>query len=314
MLYLLYGPDTFRSQLKLKEIVEEYGKKHGTSAYVRVCDGETASFEDLKREAETRSLFQEKKLIILKRACSNARFADALDSQKEFLLRSYHVFLFFEDAENAPKHSLWKFLLANAVSQKFELLKGAKLSSWVRQSCLKKGGAIAQNAAELLAERAKGDLWTIDRELSKLVAFLNADSIERRHIERHVRQDSELNIFAAIDEAANRRLPQALSLLSRHMEQGDSPLYLFSMLAFQFRNLLIVKSSQERKLEIAVIAKKYSLHPFVARKCAALSLRFSLRQLITLYQSLWKFDYSIKNGKIDATSAVYQWILQIPNH
>lgn len=311
MLYLLYGSDTFRSQLKLREIIGEYKNKHGARAYVRTCEGENLAFEEVKREAETFSLFQEKKLIILKRVFSNTRVADELVERKEFLLNSPHVFLFFEDAEKEPAHSLWKFLLANAKSQKFEQCKGLTLLSWVMRACENKGGSIARDATVSLIEHTKGDLWAIDQELSKLTAFLGAMPIERSHVERYVRQDAELNIFAALDDAASRRLPHALRLLAEHMERGESPLYLFSMLAFQFRNLITVKSAQERALAPGGIAKRYSLHPFVVRKCLALCSRFSLRQLREVYQSLWTFDYAVKTGKIDAKSALYQFVLQM---
>lgn len=316
MIYILYGQDTFRSQAKLREIVDAYKKKHGGSSYILVCEGDSLEFETLKREAETNSLFQEKKLIILKRAFSRERFIEDLASQKDLLTRSPHVFLFIEDKEGEEKHPLWKFLLANATSQNFEPLKGMALVSWVKNASSQKGADLAQDATVLLIERTKGDLWAMDQELSKLAAFAREEGSSKTRIEKAlvagaVPEDPELSIFSAIDEAAKGKPARALYLFFRHMEKGDSPLYLFSMLAFQLRNLIIVKSSRERERTPSVIAKTHAMHPFVVSKCQALSSRFSLGALRALHQSLWTLDCSVKNGTIDARSALYQSVLAI---
>ena len=51
-------------------------------------------------------------------------------------------------------------------------------------------------------------------------------------------------------------------MLHKQLEDGDAPLYLLSMIAYQFRNLLIIKELQDARTPYNIMAKKSGLASF----------------------------------------------------
>jgi DNA polymerase-3 subunit delta len=91
-----------------------------------------------------------------------------------------------------------------------------------------------------------------------------------------------------------------LVLLHKHLDAGENSLYLLSMIAYQFRNLLIIKELLNARKPLA----SCGLHPFVVKKSSYLCSQFSMEQLKKIYQKIFQVDLDIKTGKIEAETAL----------
>ena len=100
-------------------------------------------------------------------------------------------------------------------------------------------------------------------------------------------------------------------LLHKHIANGDAPLYLLSMIAYQFRNLLSIKQLQDKNEPYAAIAKISGLHPFVVQKSYQLCSQFSIEQLKKIYQKIFQADFDIKTGNIEAETALDLLVAEI---
>jgi DNA polymerase-3 subunit delta len=76
------------------------------------------------------------------------------------------------------------------------------------------------------------------------------------------------------------------------------------MIAYQFRNLLIIKELQDAKKPYALVVKKSGLHPFVAQKSYYLCNQFSFEKLKKIYLKIFQIDSDIKTGKIESETAL----------
>ena len=76
------------------------------------------------------------------------------------------------------------------------------------------------------------------------------------------------------------------------------------MVAYQFRNLLIIKELMEKGEPYGAIAKKSGLHPFVVQKTYYLCNQFSLLELKKIYNKIFQTDADIKIGKIEPELAL----------
>ena len=145
-------------------------------------------------------------------------------------------------------------------------------------------------------------------EIKKLSTFKSDKEIKVSDVELLIKPKIESDIFKTIGAIASRDKKRALGLLKAHLEKGDSPLYLFSMINFQFRNLLIIKD---------IIMRNFSplnstdLHPFVVRKSLFLVRKFKLSELKKIYQKIFEVDLAIKTGKIDPEAALELLIAEI---
>ena len=156
-------------------------------------------------------------------------------------------------------------------------------------------------------------------EIKKLVAYKTGHNqittvtklcpeIEREDVELLVKSKIEIDIFKTIDAIAAKNKKRALKLLKAHLEKGDSPLYLLSMINFQFRNLLIIKDLIEKNLSPYSFT---NLHPYVIKKSISLLGKFSFSELKKIYQKIFEVDLDIKTGKIEPEMALDLLITEI---
>ena len=317
MLIFLYGQDTYRSRQKLNEIINHYKKIHKSGLNLKYFDGKNLSFQDFKDEIRSVSMFAEKKLAVLKNTFLNKNFKENfLRDSKEFA-ESKNIVLFYEEEEFSGD-KLFKFLKKHAKSQEFKPLQSQKLKNWVKKGFDDYGIEIREEALEKLINFVGSDLWQMANEIKKLVSYklkCPNPEISQRDIELLVKPKIENDIFKTIDAIASKNKKQAIELIHKHLEKGDTPLYLLSMINFQFRNLLIVKSQELRRKfyagDVRVLTEKLKMHPYVIQKSTQQTRKFNFEELKKIYQKIFQVDLSIKTGKVEPETALDLFIAEI---
>lgn len=314
MLIFLYGPDTFRSRRKLNEVIEQYKKANPTGLSLNFIDFKEKDFADFKNAVETVSMFREKKLVILKNLFGSDKIAQEkfLDYSDKIKKSDDSVVVVYETGETDKNNPLFKSLCQKPVMfQEFNLLSSQRLIEEVGQMFRAAKTAIAPKALEKLVFYVGNDLWRMSQEMEKLINYKGGAAIEEKDIDFLIKPKISSDIFATIDALAERKKAAALHLISRHLEKGDDPLYIFSMLVYQIRNLLNVKSLVEKGVAYPDLAKILKIHPFVIKKTFWQIKQFSLPGLKKIHQQLFEADLAIKIGKIDARLAVERIIMDI---
>ena len=300
MIIFLYGEDTYRSRRKLEEIVAHYKEIHQSGLNLKYFDGNIVDFQDFKSELQTVSMFKEKKLLILTDVFSNQEFKDGFLKDAEWFVDSDNVILFYEEKGEFAHDRLFTFFKKHAQSQEFELLTGLKIKNWLKDEFTKNKTRIDPMALETMVNFAGNDLWQLANDVQKLVAYKRGKEIETKDVRLFVKPKLETDIFKTIDAISLKNKKQALNLLHKHLEKGDSPLYLLSMINFQFRNILGVKALPERGEPLS----SSGLKPFLARKSSEQARKFTYDELKKIYQKIFQIDYSIKTGKLDPQAAL----------
>jgi len=300
MIIFLYGEDTYRSRKKLEEIVAHYKEIHKSGLNLRYFDGQKTDLGEIKSELQTVSMFKEKKLFILTDAFSNKELKEGFLKERKWLVDSDNVVLFYEKQGSFSKDPFFTFLKKHAQTQEFELLDGPKTRSWLKNEFEKSKIRIGPMVLEAMLSCAGNDLWQLSNDVGKLVAFKGGREVELKDVRALVKPKIETDIFKTIDAIALKNKKQALNLLHKHLEKGDSPLYLLSMINFQFRNILGVKDLIERGQPLS----KSGLSPFLARKGYEQARKFTYDELKKIYQKIFLVDHSIKTGKIDPQAAL----------
>jgi len=314
MIIFLYGPDTYRSKQKLNEIIEHYKKIHKSGLSLIFFDFKEDSFEDFRDAFKSFSMFKEKKLMVLKNLFFNSKIENDFLKNLREISRPKEIILIYEEEidENTP---LAKELKKEAKFQKFNLLEGIFLKNWVKREFQKYSARIEPEALNLLLDFVGNDLWQMENEIKKLVNYSPGKEIKRKDIELLVKPKIETDIFKTIDAIAAKNKRKALFLMKEHLEKGDSPAYLLAMINFQFRNLLIIKSSELRRElytnDMRILSEKLKMHPYVIRKAIQQSKKFSLEELKKIYQKIFQVDLGIKTGKIDPETALDLLIAEI---
>jgi len=308
MIIFLYGLDTYRSRQKLNEIIEHYKKIHKSGLNLRYFTGDKLNFQDFKEEIKQTSMFKEKKLAVLIDIFPNTEFEKKFLEEKKFWLKTEDILLFYTTAQISEKDALLSFLKKYAKGQEFQPLEGQKLKNWVKKEFENFGAKIDERALEKIIDFVGNNLWQMENEIKKLVSYKEKEIIKEKDVEILVKPKIESDIFETINAIAIKNKKRAFQLLKKHLEKGDSPLYLLSMINFQFRNLLIVKDLLERNQSPYV---KTGLHPYVVQKSLGLSRKFDISELKKIYRKIFQADLNIKTGRIEPETALDLLITEI---
>lgn len=312
MIIFLYGPDTYRSLQKFNEIVERYKKIHQSGFNLKYFEGEDFDFQDFQKEVRSTPMFQEKKLIVLKRVLSNENFKENfLKEGKKFVVSKDTILLFWEEGGELKEDRLVKFFKKNAQCQEFKLLTKEKLLVWARKEMAKYKTRIEKNALFQLVDSVGNNLWQMANEIKKLASYKNGKIIEIEDVELLIKPKIETDIFKTITALSSRDKKTAINLIHQHLEKGEHPLYLLSMISYQFRNLLLVKDLSKKYQSFYLISKILNLPSYVIKKNHSQAQKFTIEELKKIYQKIFKVDHDIKAGRINPEVALDMLIAEI---
>jgi DNA polymerase-3 subunit delta len=311
MIYFLYGEDSYRSKQKLGEIIDGYKKVHKSGLNLIYIDAKEKKFGDFYSNFKITSMFAEKKLIILKNVFENLKFQEEFTKEFKKIEEIKDIVVIYENDSVDKRGKFFKILekaaclpAGMAKAQDFNFLQGAGLKNWIKKEFEKHGTKIDVMAENMFFDLCQKDLWKNAGDIKKLCDFKMGGVINREDVALHIRPKIENDIFKTIEALASKNKKLALTLFHKHLDNGDNALYILSMVAYQFRNLLILKELMEKNVPYGLIAKKSGLHPFVVQKTFYLCNQFSMPELKKIYNKIFQTDADIKIGKIEPEMAI----------
>ncbi|MCG2686879.1 DNA polymerase III subunit delta [Candidatus Parcubacteria bacterium] len=304
----IFGPDTFRSREKLKELVAEY-TSHDFE--LQKIDAEKIKAGELISKFNAVSLLSFKRLLVIENLSQNSEQKEVADflkarlekqegSKQELGANNSNDILIFYEEKVDKKTSLYKFLFKNADKFEFRELNNFELKKWAQEYVKKHNGKIELMALEELLINAKPNLWQLSSELDKLLAFNKNITVE--NVYQLTSANFDDNIFNLTDAIGNNDKATGLELINKQLESGVEPLYLLSMIIRQFRILLQIKDVIQNQgySSYVLIAKEIGVHPFVAQKSISQAQKYSFEELENKLRDLQNIDLQLKSSKISA--------------
>ena len=310
MIFFLYGKDTYRLKKKIKEIEKEYQGVYKSSLALEKINASEINFKDFWDKLSQQSIFAQKKLLFLENVFSNQEFKQEFVKKIKDLSNSHDIVVVFEKEKLLKQNKLFQGLKKHAECQEFNLLTNQELKAWLEKEFRKESREIEAGALRKMIDFVGNNLWQMENEIKKLTNYKKG-TIREDDVELLVRPKIDAAIFTTIDALAQKQKDRALYLLQKHFDKGDSPLFLLSMVNFQFRNLLIAKALQEKGKTLNDLLLLNLSHPYVAKKSWRSAQDFELGQLKKIFQKIFEADLDIKTGKIQAEVGLRMLIAQI---
>lgn len=310
MIIFLHGPDTYRSNKKLKEIIARYKEIHTSGMSFHALHADLDSFDNFRNTAGSVSMFGEKKLVVLTDFTSSKEFTARFMSWqgKDALVKNEDTVCVFKEEHEDKKNPLFVWFLENANAQEFAVLLGAQLYKWAKQFVEKAGIEIEQSALGRLLTYTGGDLWAFENEIRKLKLYTRG-VISDRALDIFMRPLEGIGIFSLVDAYIERNRARAARLLHGHLAAGDNANYLFSMIHNQFRNVAQAQWFLEKgELDVSRIARLCKMHPYVAKKSMTQARAFDKARIKKIYSQLVDLDQGMKTGKMDGRAALESFI------
>ncbi len=245
MIVYLFGPDSYRRQQKLNEIVRNYQEKHSvfTIDYFNLENPD--EFFRLKDFCLQQSIFDFKKMAVVKNIFDlNGDLLKELKILFKNGAKSENLIFIVSEEKETPKD--FEFLFEKPVIyQEFKNLSGEKLEFFVNKEAKERKLNLAPAAARLLAMLFQGDAWRLITELEKL-EFLSRDGqiIEINDLGKVISYFEEPNIFNFIDAVSkNKNISQKIPALENLFINKEEPAKVFNIFASrQFLNFETTKS------------------------------------------------------------------------
>ncbi len=185
---------------------------------------------------------------------------------------------------------------------------GPGFVQWLRERCKAMGGEIEPEAAHILAEWVAENARLADKELAKLLDFVDYQRpIEAGDVERLTPYYGQADVFAMVDSVGERNAKQALALMHQLLRDED-PRYAFAMIIRQFRLLIQAREALDAGRQVRGVL---SIHPYVEAKITAQAKKFSLPQLERIHHELLELDLATKTGKAQLEVGLDKLVTQL---
>lgn len=317
MIYFLFGEESFLLQEKLSAIRKGFIEKNplaGVDVYV-------VKENDLSQVKESLSfggsLFSQEKLVIIK------NIFEANSSEQDYLLKlleevagrkELEIILTFS-GKPRKNSKLFKFLQKKAQVEEFKFLSFAEIGNWIdRKVQEKSGGSLRINfeVKKNLEISFGKDLWRLNGELEKLVAFKQEGEITKVDWEALCQESTEVKIFDFVDALGVRNKEKAVEMLSSLMNNKEDAFYIFSMIVYQVRNLAKVDYCRRKGCQDQnSIAGETGLHPFVVKKTLNQLRNFKLAEIKRIYNFCSELDLFVKTGRMEMKDALKDLVVRI---
>lgn len=301
MIYLIYGEDNFCSRQKLEKIKKDFEKYDPSKINLASFDVEEVEFKSIKQAIQSQPFLAKARLIIIKNLILKGHkkiqeeFFDLIKNKE--IPKSNDVVL-FEKNKIKKNSRLYKLLQKEERVEEFNPLFGYQLNAWIEKEIENRGGKINKKAVSKLASFVGNNLWQLDNEINKLILYKAGEEIKEEDISLQVRAKLDENIFNFIDALGRKDKIKALKLLHDQISLGENEIYLLTMISYQLRNLITIRSLKDVGMNQEEIAKKAKIHPYVVKKTLMQISNFNLRRLKNMYRDLLEADISFKTGGV----------------
>lgn len=299
MIFLLYGSDDYRLSQKLNEIISQYSQKYGSSLALERIDLIDGNEENFFRSFYQNSLFISKKVFILENIFSNPIVKKSFLKKIKEISTSNHIVIFIEKKEIKVSDPFFIALKETAKVQEIPCLLGKKLETWAKEQVALNGSVISEKALVILLDQVGDNMWLLSNEIKKLSAFKT--EITEKDVDILAKPGIEVEIFKTIDAILSNNKKQALLALQKYFDSQGNLFYLLSMLAFQARNLLLVKVVQG---QASITPGSLGIHPFVFKKSAQVVRAVPLERLQALIKKIFLADLEIKTGLLSPEQSI----------
>jgi len=313
MIIFLYGADTYRSSAQLSLLKKKFtSERYQSNLNITVLSAPKLKIEKFRQAILSSGLFSKKRMVIVqnllnKEASSDELIRGIMDIIKNIREDKKNILIFREEEIkekelNDAQKKIFTILKKEKFYPEFRPLTKGKTKIWIEKFVKQNDLTIENQAIDYIIDALGNNLWAIKNELDKLIVVLSGDQIQLQDAKNLIKPTAEQNIWNLIDAFGRKNKKLASQLLLEQIEAGMTTDYIISMLNYQYKIIIRMKSYVEGKsgyISPQQAAKDLSLHPFVCQKTLQQQQNYELKELKKIYQQLLKIDILKKTRQIN---------------
>lgn len=320
MTYLIHGEDDFLSSEKLLFFKNGSIKKYGDFNVTHFGE-EGLDVNKILNEINSLPFLGEKRVVILENILSSTK----KDDRKKIIEGTLSspdstVVIIFENKDLLPYKAKDRVKEIETFISKldtknvfhFQNMDVAKLNRWIADKLKVRGFVIEPKALNSIVALVGYNTRQIDNEIKKLTAYkFKERNINSEDVLRLVKANVDTNIFSLTDALAKKDIKTAQNILKNIIDSGEEIYGLLSMIAFQFRNLILVKLAEKEGVSSQMFLTETRMNPYVHKKTSQQVRNFTLEKLKEIYHQIFESDLAIKTGEKEPGLALDLLIVKI---
>jgi DNA polymerase-3 subunit delta len=320
-IYVCYGSESFLMKEFITYITDQWIETDDRDFAVSKFDLGETNVESIIDDAETLPFMGGRKLIIAKdanfftAAKESSKMEHRLDRLAEYLQAptDFSVIVFTVGADKLDERKkIVKSISERRALIPFPLLSGDDLTYWIRRQSEKAHISLDDAALNSLVLSCGANLQNISGEIEKLSLYVGENGVVTADIvENMVARSTEQNVFLMIDELARLHVEKALRILYDLLKHKEEPVKILSLIARQFRSMLLVKQLSKQGYSQQQLATQLGLHPYAVKIAAEQARLYEVDKLKLTISRLAEVDYRMKMGKMDKVLALEMFMLQL---
>ncbi len=287
MLTLLLGPDDYTKQAYIRDLAQK--AKLEVETY-----NDPATLPSVAALTQ-QSLFSAAKLFVLSGIFSkldwDGLLKPVIESKNEVVVIEEKLDKRLTGTKTVMAHKAIKIV-------EFALPHGKQLDAWILKRVKELNGAISQKAVDLLAKKLGRDnaqemkfggkilevtevfnLWRVESEIQKLLAYANGQEIQPNHVEALVYEEIPIDALEITNALGEKNKQRVLTLMHGFLnadtasDEKAGAIQLSALLAEQLRSVAIVQDFLHARVPESVILEKTgwkSGRLFIMKKVASL--------------------------------------------
>ncbi|MEB3100724.1 DNA polymerase III subunit delta [Ferviditalea candida] len=319
--YLCYGQESFLINEFLSFAIEQLIEPEHRDFAVSKYDLSETPVEAVIEDAETIPFMVPRKLVIAHGAGffsagkDDSKVEHRLERLMEYLQSpvDYTVVLFtWNENKLDERKKIVKLMKDRGAVIPFPMMNAEELTHWVTRRAEKDQISFAEGAVQELILRSGTHLQSLSAEIEKLSLYAGkGGTITQDAVARLVSRTTEQSIFMLIEEAVQRRLEQALSILHELLKYREEPVKIVMLLARQYRLMLQIKELSGKGFSQQQIASQLGIHPYAVKITGEQARQYDERTLTEILHQLAELDYGIKSGRTDKVLGLELFLLRL---
>ena len=312
---LLYGPETYLLENKVKRIKKSFGELiqginlvqlDATTVNNIISDIETPAFGYEKKLiiARDTGLFKKEKKAGKKASVNNNQLTGLGDKLAQYIEDNQQIFLeaveliFIE--EEVEKNALYKAIEKIGNVQKFDLLKLPQLIDNITKICNAYKVHIDVNTAKYFIECCGTNMQDLINEIRKLIEHAGENgTITKNDVDLLSVKQLDSIIFDLTDSLGKRDIAKALEVLHNLLYAKEPIQRILVTLYNHFKKLYITKIAVKYKKDLAEAMQLKPNQVFLTSKYKAQASYFTEGELKQIMKELVDLDANYKVGLID---------------
>ncbi|MFA5840406.1 MAG: DNA polymerase III subunit delta [Candidatus Margulisiibacteriota bacterium] len=299
-IYLFYGDEEYLCGEKIAAL-RQNAEKQG--ANIEQIDGSGVDKNVILNTLQTDSLFATNKLVIIDQVDLTEPLWDSLVPALSVLPPSISVV--FRVSAISRKSVLFKYLDQNGEVYEYKSFaewESPQVVTWICKKVSTAGKSIDQSTAEKLQAICGSDLLKLSSEIDKIITYIGD---RPKIIEQDVlslASSSDISVFLLPGALADKNLKEVLEIFHRLYANKADLFSLLSLIANQYRIMLVALSLPARERTPQEIARRMGGSPFFIRKCTEKIAKHNSSSLTSYLELILETDLGLKSGAAPVTS------------